>query len=92
MPWACLESCFAWQRLLSCHLGLSFGLLHLEAWIGQFVGHKIEGKKPSFFEDLQFCYWSCLMQIRWAKNWQNLNVIKNFIFTKKTQHITAAIS
>lgn len=24
------------------------------AWIGQFVGHKIEGAKPSFFEDLQF--------------------------------------
>lgn len=24
------------------------------AWIGQFVGHKIEGKKPSFFNDLQF--------------------------------------
>ena len=24
------------------------------AWIGQFVGHLIEGKKPSFFEDLQF--------------------------------------
>ena len=24
------------------------------AWIGQFVGNKIEGKKPSFFEDLQF--------------------------------------
>ncbi len=24
------------------------------AWIGQFVGHKIEGKKPSFFKDLQF--------------------------------------
>ena len=24
------------------------------AWIGQFVGHKHEGKKPSFFEDLQF--------------------------------------
>ena len=24
------------------------------AWIGQFVGHKVEGKKPSFFEDLQF--------------------------------------
>ena len=22
--------------------------------IGQFIGHKIEGKKPSFFEDLQF--------------------------------------
>jgi len=24
------------------------------AWIGQFIGHKIEGKKPSFFEDVQF--------------------------------------
>ena len=23
-------------------------------WILQFVGHKIEGQKPSFFEDLQF--------------------------------------
>jgi uncharacterized membrane protein YGL010W len=24
------------------------------AWIGQFVGHLIEGKKPSFFEDVKF--------------------------------------
>ena len=24
------------------------------AWIGQFYGHKIEGKKPSFLKDLQF--------------------------------------
>ncbi len=24
------------------------------AWVGQFVGHKIEGKKPSFLEDVQF--------------------------------------
>lgn len=24
------------------------------AWIGQFYGHKIEGKKPSFFKDVQF--------------------------------------
>ncbi len=24
------------------------------AWIGQFIGHKIEGKKPSFFKDLVF--------------------------------------
>ncbi len=31
----------------------SLGLFVL-AWIGQFVGHQIEGKKPSFFQDLQF--------------------------------------
>lgn len=24
------------------------------AWIGQFIGHHLEGKKPSFFKDLQF--------------------------------------
>lgn len=24
------------------------------SWIGQFIGHKIEGKKPSFFDDIKF--------------------------------------
>ncbi|MBL0740308.1 Mpo1 family 2-hydroxy fatty acid dioxygenase [Chryseolinea lacunae] len=24
------------------------------AWVGQFYGHKIEGKKPSFLKDIQF--------------------------------------
>lgn len=24
------------------------------AWIGQFIGHRIEGRKPSFFDDLRF--------------------------------------
>jgi uncharacterized membrane protein YGL010W len=24
------------------------------AWIFQFIGHKAEGQKPSFFEDVQF--------------------------------------
>ena len=28
--------------------------LFVAAWVGQFAGHKIEGKKPSFFKDLQF--------------------------------------
>lgn len=29
-------------------------IIFVVAWIGQFWGHKIEGKKPSFFKDLQF--------------------------------------
>jgi len=29
-------------------------LVFIVAWIGQFIGHKIEGKKPSFFDDLKF--------------------------------------
>ena len=32
----------------------AWALIFVVAWIGQFIGHKIEGKKPSFFEDLQF--------------------------------------
>ncbi len=28
--------------------------IFIVAWIFQFIGHKVEGKKPSFFEDLQF--------------------------------------
>jgi uncharacterized membrane protein YGL010W len=41
-------------------LGLSLPLwafaliLFVVAWTGQFWGHRIEGKKPSFFQDLQF--------------------------------------
>jgi uncharacterized membrane protein YGL010W len=29
-------------------------IIFVVAWIGQFIGHKIEGKKPSFLQDLQF--------------------------------------
>lgn len=29
-------------------------IIFVLAWIGQFYGHKIEGKKPSFSKDLQF--------------------------------------
>ena len=29
-------------------------IIFLLAWVGQFYGHKIEGKKPSFLKDLQF--------------------------------------
>jgi uncharacterized membrane protein YGL010W len=40
------------------HAGLPIGWVSLgifaTAWVAQFIGHKIEGKKPSFFEDLQF--------------------------------------
>lgn len=29
-------------------------IVFVVAWIGQFIGHYFEGKKPSFFKDLQF--------------------------------------
>jgi len=38
----------AWPLWLTCLV------IFVVAWIGQFVGHGIEGKRPSFFKDLQF--------------------------------------
>jgi uncharacterized membrane protein YGL010W len=35
-------------------LWLTSLVIFVLAWIGQFVGHSIEGKRPSFFKDVQF--------------------------------------
>lgn len=32
------------------------GAVFIVAWIFQFIGHKIEGKKPSFIQDLAFLF------------------------------------
>jgi uncharacterized membrane protein YGL010W len=46
----------SWQlhALLGAQLAWLALAIFVLAWIGQFVGHKIEGKKPSFFKDIQF--------------------------------------
>ncbi|MCA1751138.1 MAG: DUF962 domain-containing protein [Cryomorphaceae bacterium] len=31
-----------------------FTAVFVLSWVGQFIGHKIEGAKPSFFDDLKF--------------------------------------
>ncbi|AOW19905.1 Mpo1 family 2-hydroxy fatty acid dioxygenase [Urechidicola croceus] len=46
------------------------------AWIGQFYGHKVEGKKPSFIKDLQFL----LIGPAWVI--QKLTTKKNNLFKK----------
>ena len=33
---------------------LIYATIFVIAWIGQFIGHKIEGKKPSFLDDIKF--------------------------------------
>ena len=35
-------------------LWVSSLVIFLIAWIGQFIGHAVEGRRPSFFKDLQF--------------------------------------
>lgn len=44
------------QRLaaLPWPLWVTSVVIFVAAWIGQFIGHAIEGKRPSFFKDLQF--------------------------------------
>mgnify|MGYP001547735679 FL=1 len=39
---------------LSIPLWSSSLVVFVIAWIGQFIGHKVEGRKPSFFKDIQF--------------------------------------
>jgi len=40
--------------LLGNHVLFVAGSVFVLAWIGQFIGHVVEGRKPSFFEDVKF--------------------------------------
>jgi uncharacterized membrane protein YGL010W len=42
-----------WQPGRGQALVVALGVF-IAAWIGQFIGHRIEGRKPSFFQDLKF--------------------------------------
>jgi len=44
------------------------------AWIGQFLGHKIEGKKPAFFKDLQFLLIGPLWLLSFIYNKLNIKI------------------
>jgi uncharacterized membrane protein YGL010W len=51
---ACLVLC---QLIEKAHIVPLWGVcavLFVLAWTGQFYGHNVEGKKPSFFKDIQF--------------------------------------
>ena len=43
-----------WLDTLAWPLWLTCVTIFVVAWIGQFIGHSIEGKRPSFFKDVQF--------------------------------------
>ena len=52
------------------------------AWIGQFYGHKVEGKKPSFFKDLQFL----LIGPAWCLNTFLATILPNFKNRQNLEH------
>lgn len=49
----CLQI-IVWINESGTSLWLTALIIFAAAWVGQFIGHEIEGKKPSFFKDLQF--------------------------------------
>jgi len=51
---ACIGLCYEITAITTVPLwAICIGIFVL-AWIGQFYGHNIEGKKPSFLKDLQY--------------------------------------
>ena len=53
-----LVSAMGEHRLVICVL------VFMGAWVLQFIGHKLEGKKPSFFEDVQYLWVGPLFVLR----------------------------
>lgn len=45
---------FGYEQLGLGRLRIAALVVFVLAWIGQFVGHKIEGAKPAFIDDLKF--------------------------------------
>lgn len=43
-----------WEAVGGPAIWLVCLIIFVVAWIGQFIGHKIEGKKPSFLDDVKF--------------------------------------
>lgn len=50
----CLLLCHFIELYVPVTLWLLCVIIFVLAWIGQFYGHSIEGKKPSFLKDIQF--------------------------------------
>ena len=50
----CLWLCHYVEQVCVIKLWLFALIIFAAAWVGQFYGHKVEGKKPSFLKDIQF--------------------------------------
>jgi len=51
---AAFALCLTWMDRFETPLWQLCTAIFVLAWIGQFIGHAVEGKRPSFFKDLQF--------------------------------------
>lgn len=63
---AALVSATYGLALLPWPLAAVGGVIFVAAWIGQFVGHYLEGRRPSFFKDVQFLLIGPLWLLAWV--------------------------
>ncbi|HKI80993.1 MAG TPA: Mpo1-like protein, partial [Pseudodesulfovibrio sp.] len=47
-------------------LAITSGGIFVAAWVGQFIGHYFEGKRPAFLKDLQFLLIGPLWLLAWV--------------------------
>lgn len=67
--------CTICHLLYQANILLPFSLIvFILAWLGQFWGHKIEGKKPSFLQDLVFLLIGPLWVLRFLYRRIGINV------------------
>lgn len=50
----CLWLVASYAAMFPGKLVITAAIAFVILWIGQFIGHHVEGKKPSFFKDIQF--------------------------------------
>lgn len=63
LSWVFFVSMLLWSlaivalvHAMGSHVLIASVVIFIGAWIIQFIGHKIEGKKPSFLEDIQYLW------------------------------------
>lgn len=54
LAFVALFALVAWLDTLPWPLWATSLAIFVVAWVGQFIGHAVEGKRPSFFKDVQF--------------------------------------
>jgi uncharacterized membrane protein YGL010W len=77
--------CLAAAALLPFGFKFYFAIF-VVAWIGQFIGHKLEGKKPSFIDDVQFL----LIGPAWVAN--SLSEKLGLVSTQKPDHEGSSVT
>ena len=63
LSWVFFAAMCVWSAIIiallhamGTHVLVASIAIFVAAWVIQFIGHKIEGKKPSFFEDIQYLW------------------------------------